>query len=354
MRLVDVHTQRSIELMKYLDFFNVNHITWSDDGRHVAVADSGGEIFIKRLLLPTPGVPKADIEVQALASPIFKLEGQAIHYIMFNHDSSLLLVACQELGQIWSVDEATEATMVVSGVLEGNGARRWLRHPFRKDLFAGFGVSDVVVLSWDGLEEESRHRYEEDRRGLDTTINFNSNDDDKQFDTGRLSLSFDADPLYGSTVNKALITYDCKHILVQIRDTSVQRKIVKRCLLFDTSTFETDCNGSLIYAFIPPQIAAIIDIPLTILPGSRFSFLDRDLWVCTLKLGTKQAESLRRHYFIPRDWTSTNSLQQSCMMKDGTLLFPKDDAVAVVRSALDVGGFWDFRSNQIHNMHLGN
>ncbi|EON63963.1 hypothetical protein W97_03192 [Coniosporium apollinis CBS 100218] len=95
----------------------------------------------------------------------------------------------------------------------------------------------------------------------------------------------------------------------------------------------------LTYSYIPPDIVARVEHPLGILSGSRLASLDQDLWVCTYRLGSVYSQEshagLKRHYFIPRDWVSTESLEQCYMTTDGTVPCPRDDRVAVIRSSLD-------------------
>ncbi|KAE9369053.1 MFS general substrate transporter, partial [Stipitochalara longipes BDJ] len=297
--LVDIRNGKPIELMRFLNFLSVTHLSWSDDGNYVAAADLGGDIIIKRVVLHSPANYKASTEAQGLPSPKVDLEGRGVHQIMFNHDSSLLLVVSEDKGQIWGVQEAKPLT---SATLEKGAARRWLKHPFRKDIFMGFGEVDVIAFAWDDFKQQSILRYQEGHPRLDSTS--------------------------VSVVNKAIFTQDRMHILAQLKDISVQGRISKRCLIFDASAF--DINGAvtetIIYSFIPPQIATILEIPLGILPGSRLAFLDQDLWMCTYKLGAMHdEEALQRHYFIPRDWVSTDDLEQCSMMEDGTFLCPKDD-----------------------------
>ena len=88
------------------------------------------------------------------------------------------------------------------------------------------------------------------------------------------------------------------------------------------------------------QIEEVVEISLGILPGMRFIFLDRDLWMCTYKLGAMDDEdALQRHYFIPRDWVSTENLEQCQMMEDGTFLCPRDDKVAAIVCRFEARGF---------------
>ena len=336
--LVDIRNDRPIEIMRFLNFLSVTHLSWSNDGNHVAAADLGGDISIKRLVSHSPGDHKANIEVQALPSPKVDLEGRGIHQIMFNHDSSLLLVVSEDKGQIWGVQEAR---LLTCATLEKGAARRWLKHPFSKDAFVGFGERDVIAFAWDGFKQQSILRYQEGHARLDSTVSFELNDN-KLLGFGRLSISSDGDQESVSIVNKAILTQDGMHILVQLKDISVQGRISKRCLIFETSAFDIngDDTDAIIHSFIPPQIAAVLEIPLGILPESRLVFLDQDLWMCTCKLGAMHdEEALQRHYFIPRDWVSTDNLEQCCMMEDGTFLCPRDDKVAVVRCSFEGSDF---------------
>ena len=83
---------------------------------------------------------------------------------------------------------------------------------------------------------------------------------------------------------------------------------------------------------VPPSIAEQVNVPLGLLSESRLAFLDEDLWVCTYALDD---DVVRRHYFIPRDWASTESFRQCRMLEDSTLLCPKGNEVAVIMSVLD-------------------
>jgi len=336
--LIDIRTERPVELMRFLNFLNVTHLSWSDDGTHVAAADLGGDIILKRLVLPSPADHNASIEVQALPSAEVDLEGRGIRQIMFNHDSSLLLVVSEDKGQIWAVEEAKLLTSVS---LEKGAARKWLKHPFKKETFLGFGAKDVTAFTWDDFKQLSILEYQEGHHRLNSTVSFELNDD-KILEFGRLYISSDGDHERLSMVNKAILTQDGMHILVQIKDISVQGRSTTRCLIFDTSVFDVNGDGAktIKCTFIPAQIEAAIEIPLGILPGPRLTFLDQDLWMCTYELGlTYDGEALQRHYFIPRDWVSTDDLEQCYLMEDGTFLCPRNDRVAAIICSFEAGGF---------------
>jgi hypothetical protein len=64
--------------------------------------------------------------------------------------------------------------------------------------------------------------------------------------------------------------------------------------------------------------------------GAGIAFLDDDFQFCTWKIGTP-AESVKRHFFVPRDWLSPLSLQLAQINRQGAFLCPKNGEVAIVR-----------------------
>ena len=165
--------------------------------------------------------------------------------------------------------------------------------------------------------------------------------DDELLELGRLSIGPGGDHEPLSMVSKALLTQDGMHILIQSKDFA-SHGIVTSCLIFDISVFDVNGDGAetIKCNLIPAQLEAIIEIPLGILPGSRLAFLDQDLWMCTYELGPVYNEgALQRHYFIPRDWVTTDNLEQCCLMEDGTFLCPREDKVAAIWCSFEAGGF---------------
>lgn len=339
-RVLESRTGQSLELARFLNFLSVSHLAWGDDKKHIAAADLGGDIVVKYLVVPDHGGFEGGIEVNSKSSPKIDLEGRGIHQILFNYNSKLLLIMSDDRGQIWVVDDGI---VRASTTLEHGTARRWLKHPTQKHLFLGIGASDMRIFQWHDFAEQSCLRFQEDRPRLDSQTT-RYEDDAQTLNWAQLSLHPNSEHELSSLVNKAMPTQDGKHILVQTKDSSAQGRVKKRLLIFDISTFDVagvkNFETPLSYSYIPPDIVARVDIPLGILAGSRLAFLDQDLWVCTFRLGSiYDDEALKRHYFIPRDWASTESLEQCCMMEDGTLLCPKDDKVAVIKSSLEDAGF---------------
>lgn len=338
MELLDAVTGERIEMGKFPNFLSVSHFAWGEDGRHLVAANPGGGIVAKRLVLPEKKGSNNSIEVKSDVSPKVDLEGRGIHQMLFSHDSKLLLIITEDRGYIWASEDCIARSSVI---LERGTARRWLKHPILNDLFLGFGADDVKVFRWHDFAEQHCLDFQEDRTSFNTSSSLALN-------LAPLSLHPNARHDLTSSATKAMLTQDGKHILIQIKDVSLGGRVTKRLLIFAISAFgvggeEHHITAPLTHFYIPPDIAAKVEIPLGILPGSRLTFLDQDLWICTVhigRLGSMNAdETLQRHYFIPRDWVSSECLDQSCLLKDGTFLCAVEDRVAIIKGTLGVGGF---------------
>lgn len=344
-QLFDAFTSECIEIGMFPNFFNVSHFAWGDDGRHLIAADLGSNIMAKRLVLPKINGSMKSIEIESNVSPKVDLEGRGIHQMLLSHDSKSLLIITEDRGFIWATMECIARSSVS---LEHGTARRWLKHPISNDLFLGFGANDVKVFRWHDFAELPCLGFQEDRRRSISQTSFNASRSRPALDSAPSLLHPNIRHDLTSSVINAMLTQDGKHVLVQIKDVSQGGRVTKRLLIFAISAFGVNNEGHhvaapLNYLYVPPDIAAKIEIPLGILPGSQLTFLDQDLWICTVhisRLGSMEAEDTpQRHYFVPRDWVSSEYLDQSCLLKDGTFLCPVEDKVAIMKGNLGLGVF---------------
>ena len=62
-------------------------------------------------------------------------------------------------------------------------------------------------------------------------------------------------------------------------------------------------------------------------------FLDQNYWLSTWKINTSINE-VKRLFFLPRDWLNVSTLQTATLNAHGTLFFPKNGDVAIVRNGM--------------------
>ena len=324
-----------MEIAKFSAFLMVDHLTWGEDGRHVAIADVGGNIMVKRLVSPTPKVGTLSFELRSLFTSNAKMPVGGIHQILLNQSSTKLLLVSQGFGQVWSVETGN---LVFAGALEKGEIRRWTNHPLQKNLLIGVGPRDLKIISWKNLAEVASLYFQEECFRVGGRPSFDT-EEVPNTSIGRLSLNLDTGLTQDFQVKKAMLTQDGKHLLVQLLRSISQGRSMKHLLIFEVSLLEhADNINRLIHIHsleIPEMVMRRVEVPLGILTGGTLVFLDKDQWMCTLNLESfRQPNALKRHYFVPRDWASTESLEQCCVLKDGTFLFPKDGEVAVITSSL--------------------
>ena len=261
-------------------------------------------------------LPRHNGEVRSKPSPKVDLGGLAIHQLLFSPDSRLLLITSESCGHICDV----EGVVMASATFVKDGPRQWLNHPIQKDLFLGFGGNDVRVFSWADLKEQRCLRFRKEG----------------QYCSRRKSLG-DREPIGKSEqlalATTALFTQDGQHVLLQIKD-SPRARPTTRLIVFKIPAFMARGEEeSLTCHDIPQDIVATVEKPLGILSGPVFAFIDQDMWLCTFPLGFGSPDvALTRHYFIPRDWVNSDTLEQCHLLDDGTLLLPRNDRVVIIRS----------------------
>lgn len=321
--LFDACSGQSILLDKFFNFFCVNHIAWSHDSKHVAAADLGGDIVItKRPDLDAQG------SLQDVARDATRLraefDGRSIDQMLFSHDSRLLLVVGNERGLVCTIHDGKTQTFTTFAGVHGH---KWINHPTEPDLFLGIGVRYANVYKWSDLSEQNRIPFEPYRRA----------DHEKSVNLEPPSVETSLVQELDLVVNRLITSQDSKYLIVEIKGSS-SRRATKHIRILHKAAFGPTPGVSVPYSTLPSRVEAKVEVPLGIIFGEKFVFLDHDLWVCTFRLDSP-VDDVERHFFIPRDWATKEGLDLCCLMEDGTLLCPRDDKVAILKSSLELASF---------------
>lgn len=129
------------------------------------------------------------------------------------------------------------------------------------------------------------------------------------------------------------------HVLVRTSRMSSSSTLISRLQVPSTADTailpELDSNCDLIFLDIPSAVAEQTEIPLNILPNERFVFIDRSFRVCTWPLRSKRdADDIKRHFFIPRDWVPEQNLKLLHVTRQGSILCPRSEGFVIIDSSM--------------------
>ena len=362
-RLRNTNGSDTVQVGKFNNFMEVSHLAWSQDSQHMVAADLCGDIMLSRIDGTDGGHLTETTQIVALKHPKIDLKGQVIHEFLFSPDTSLLLIVASQSGHIWSLKDAS---LRASGKLTDGNLRKWVSHPTHHELLLAIGSADVRVFGWQKIlkcREPVSYLHEHSVPHDNKSITDLKGDVDMA--TQLLKGAEIVAPGPASEKVRAMVTQDLKYVLIRWSSndsfTGFGRFFILpiselepiRAGVNQTDTFLVK------FATVPDEVASRVRIALAVLPGDRFVFLDWDFWVNSYKMvdfahqsassgissmtskyhGNEGDELVQRHYFVPDDWAMGGSLDLCCMTADGTLIYPRDDKVSMIKADLNRPAF---------------
>jgi hypothetical protein len=329
--LAEVNTASRMELAQFHNVLPVAHLSWDSESETVAAADLAGDIRIIRIRRCDPDHQDFAV-VEHLPTPKLDMGDRAIHQLLLGCSSRLLLVVSNDRVQTWEIDEGR---LGVSADVDHADRRCWLNNTADPNLFMGVGPEDLQIHRWSDLRKIFVFRFNNERFPLLRPRS--------TFSEIKLSTSFQKSELRSSEsetvrhIQKVMLAQDEKHILVHVKEQISHGRVQHRLLVVAVESLEIPKaqmdNGPLDCLHFTNDLDQRFEFPLGILSGEHLVFLDRDLWLCSMDLtGQSAATSLKRHYFIPRDWTDVEGLRQCSMLRDGTLLCPQEGKIVTVKT----------------------
>jgi WD40 repeat protein len=329
--LAEVDTASRIELTRFHNFLPVAHLSWDLKSEAVAAADLAGDIRIVRVRHREPD-HRDFATVEHLPTPKLDMGDRAIHQLLLDCSSHLLLVVSNDRVQTWEIDEGR---LGISADIDHADRRCWLNNTTDPDLFMGVGPEDIHIHRWSDLRKIFVFRFNNEQFPL---LRQRST-----FSEIKSSTSLQKSELRPSEaeivrhIQKVMLAQDNKHILVHVKEQISRGRVQHRLLVVAVKSLEIPQTQLDIRPLDCLRFTNDLDqrfeFPLGILSGEHLVFLDRDLWLCSMNLsGQSAATSPKRHYFIPRDWTDVEGLRQCSMLRDGTLLCPQEGKIVTVKT----------------------
>ena len=354
----------TVEVGKFPNFIEIRHLAWSQASQYVVVVGLSGGIALSRIEISDYDHLTETTQIIPLRNPKLHLEDQVIHEVLFSPGSNLLLIVARRSAHIWSLEDTC---LRASENLADGHLRKWMSPPTHHELLLGIGPADVRIFGWQDLLEcrEPVSYLHTDSVRQDEALISDFNDDVGSA-IKLLKRTNIVAPGPTSEKMRGMVTQDLKNVLIRLSSNDSFTGF-SRFIILPLSELEpiravvnmTDL--SLVRtATIPDDVRSQVRIALAILPGNRFVFLDWDLWVSSYKIadvahhsasqgvspkppkhhhGNEGDTSVERHYFLPGDWAMGGSLDLCCMTADGTLIYPRDDKVSMIKGNLNRPAF---------------
>ncbi|KAL9607802.1 MAG: hypothetical protein Q9167_007320 [Letrouitia subvulpina] len=354
-------------------FMNIEHIVWSNDGKFVSFSDLSGRVFIQSVTRASGGA--AFSKVEPMMELAINVADGAIRQLLFDTSSNTLLVYTS--AAVSTVSLASKAISHFRKMPDQSSMCRWTNHPTDLDSLLAFEPATLNIWAWSMLTHIRKVRLPSGI--MDSTYDISSS---QMSSSANLS-----DSRFG--VERVLTTQDKTFVLVQFSYPANHGQKLKQTLVLDASKiptvtgdeissnilveptspstptwqtcpptsqlgatqppfFDNEKPHEILSVPLPPELISQIETPIAFLSRDRLVFLDQNFWLCSWHLpfpssdttirrpsGTFHggARDIKRHYFLPSDWISPDSISLCTVMEDGTLLCPRNGDVSIVRCA---------------------
>ena len=254
-----------------------------------------------------------------------------IHQIRLSPDSKRIQIDGASKATIWDVESGS-----CIGEFPGRMDRldrMMINNPMDETQFVDFYVTHAVVSSWD--------------HGGDTVKVFSYS---KSMPVLNVSRSHEqAPPLRRRSSPAGLTNLEVISGVENVVQTDGRHVVVHIIRFFAGAQVESSVVIVPPASLVPHQgagtdSASIFEMPAKVMGNVRkplgfyddsFVYLDNESWVCTWRLDVqKDSVALKRHFFIPRDWLNSETLDLCMLMKNGIFLCPHYGEVAVIKSSL--------------------
>lgn len=288
-------------------------LSWSDTSRYMVSGDDSGRIIAKRL-------ESKEEDKWAVFAVIDIRLPETVQQFLFNHDEKLLLISTATTDHVWNLKNKKE---ICSQRWGSRRSRRWISHPLKPSLLIWIDPKEVHTYTWNTLE----HSDPAEVPPRDPSTTTRSPRIPQLLSPGHSTLNRVVQWI-SLTENKQNIIFET---LPSTGHTSTRSSSGLHLELLSTTdlrlqhphTLASDCLADL-----QGQVRRLLGTY-----RDTIVFLDDDYWVCTWRIESMVLD-ITRHFFLPRDWLNSGTLQMATLNRQGTFFCPKYGDVAIVRGGL--------------------
>jgi WD40 repeat protein len=265
---------------------SVISMAWSPSGKYMVSSDDSGRIISKRLELK-------DGDKWAVFPGLDLRISEVVQQFVFSNDEKLLLISTPTKNIVWNLKGKKE---LCSKRHQPREDGRWVADHMSPGMLLWVSCDRVSSYHWNTLESSE----------IDPSLSSDVSNTDKNS---------------GGRVGEILLSTDKRSLIYETPHATSTGK--PQLSILSTSSlshsWQVDLSG---------QVKRLIGTFQNCLV-----FLDHDYWICTWELEARSSD-VKRHFFLPRDWLNTSTLQMATLNDQGTFFVPKFGNVIIVRNGM--------------------
>ncbi|KAL9047362.1 MAG: hypothetical protein Q9214_000046, partial [Letrouitia sp. 1 TL-2023] len=318
------------ELWSSPSFLPIENIVWGADGKRIAFRDLGGNVIVQDVEFSNRSPDRIGFSSDTVFKAMVKDEIGSMNQLLLSPQCDMILIASPSSAQVWSVHSSLRTAKWRHE--DNNAVFKWLNHPLSSNHLLAMGATKAFSVSWQDLAQRDTFTFSIPKFH-EPSKSSNTLDRIRKPSLPRSMSSDNTD----AEIGHAATTQDGLHVMIETSKFFQDHNKSERQLMFFCKADFDGTSGLISPRPIPTAIFDQLQLPLGILSGEKFIFLNNDNWLCSCRLDSEEgAAGIKRHFFLPRDWLNGECLELCQVTANGALVVPKGGDVAWIQSDLGV------------------
>ncbi|PMD60278.1 uncharacterized protein K444DRAFT_722408 [Hyaloscypha bicolor E] len=296
--------ERSRKVTNHSTSVSIIYIGWSASSKYLVSADDSGRVIAKRLEPPTTTKNRWAV------FPVFDVRmenAEAVELCLFHPKDLYLLIVTPTQAYVMNLKPKKNTEVCRERIAPGSV---WINHPADVSLLLRIDAGTEQAYHWKTLKP-FKSTPQSDTQGLG----------------GR-----------STSIARTVQTSDFLLLETIVRDefrAQDHRQLQTReVVIIELSRISSGRPGEhrVVVEGLSKHVNRLIGEV-----DDRVVFLDHQFWLCTWEIEATYTRH-KKHFFLPKDWISPQSLRQIALHEHGIVLIPKNGEVAIVKANW-IGGF---------------
>ncbi|EHL01000.1 putative Vegetative incompatibility protein HET-E-1 [Glarea lozoyensis 74030] len=291
--------EKSRKVTNHSTSVSIIYIGWSTSSKYLVSADDSGRVIAKRLEPPTATRNRWAV------FPVFDVRmenAEAVELCLFHPKDLYLLIVTPTQAYIMNLNPKKSTEVCRQRIAPGSV---WINHPVDVGLLLRIDAGTEQAYHWKTLEPCEPTPQSNPQRSGGRAISIAHTVQTRDF------------LLLETLVRDEFRARD--HRQLQTREV----------VIIELSRISSGIPGEhrVVVEGLSKHVNRLIGEV-----DDRVVFLDHHFWLCTWEIEATYTGH-KKHFFLPRDWISPQSLRQIALHEHGIVLIPKNGEVAVVKAS---------------------